>query len=167
MNDISGVPIVDTAAKLAQQAFFTLKKGDRKASQVVSATKFSPRKMHQVVSFKNKLWLIGGADFYEEWQLSGNRNDVWSSVDGIGWAQETVAAAFSPRHNHRVIVFNDKLWLIGGISGSQAMGDVWSSGDGVNWTQVTANAPFGSRSGHQLAVLGNKLFLIGGIQAGT
>jgi hypothetical protein len=46
MNDIGSAPIADTSAKLSQAAFFTLKKGDRKTSQVVNATKFAPRKMH-------------------------------------------------------------------------------------------------------------------------
>src|SRR5688572_23662016 len=40
MNDISGAPIADTSATIAQPAFFTLQKGAKTATQVVNATRF-------------------------------------------------------------------------------------------------------------------------------
>ena len=78
-------------------------------------------------------------------------------------AQRTAAAAFSPRYEHQVVVFNDQLWLIGGSDSSYNLkNDVWSSTDGFRWTQHTANAAFSPRSNHEVVVFNNRLWLIGG-----
>lgn len=97
------------------------------------------------------------------------KNDVWSSTDGITWTQETAAAGFSGRRKHQLVVFDNKLWLIGGMGfpgfGGGPQNDVWSSADGVTWARETGAAPFSPRSGHQALVFDNKLLVIGGIDA--
>jgi hypothetical protein len=73
---------------------------------------------------------------------------------------------FSARKYHRAIVFNNKIWVIGGRTGSgdneSYLNDVWSSSDGSLWTEVLNDAEFSGRENHGLSVLDNKLILTGG-----
>ena len=157
VDDVDGskATINDSALTLTQPAYYTLQDtvNNRSVSKMISASSFPVRDDHQVVTFNNKMYLIGGYD-------GSRKNDVWSSTDGIHWIEETANAAFSARYGHQVVVFNNKMFLIGG----SYKNDVWSSTDGIHWTQETANAAFSARYryGHQVVVFNNKMFLIGG-----
>lgn len=149
---------------------------------------FSARDGHQLVVFKQQLWLIGG------YGKDGYKNDVWSSSDGVNWTPVNIKntasgkPAFAPRRYHQVVVFDDgtvkgeQLWLLGGYgvvetqSGTQAqaLNDVWSSSDGESWTEITPNSSdttiFSGRSGHTTVVFdkpddnkGNLIWVIGGL----
>ncbi|MDD2716866.1 MAG: hypothetical protein PHW04_13315 [Candidatus Wallbacteria bacterium] len=57
-----------------------------------------------------------------------------------GWIQKTADAGFSPRASHLSLVFQDKIWVIGG--GNPAVkggGDVWNSADGTIWKEVISD----------------------------
>ncbi|HSB98113.1 MAG TPA: hypothetical protein VLC91_16755 [Spongiibacteraceae bacterium] len=162
-DTLSGVPLTDSAATLNQIGYYFLQSGNRQASLTVdvrtlagqaTTSAFSGRWGHQVVASNNRLWLIGGYD-------GSFKNDVWSSSDGIAWAQLTPAAAFSARSGFQVVAFNNQLWLIGGAD-SNSRNDVWSSTDGITWTQRSAAAAFSARSYHQVVAYHNQLWLIGG-----
>jgi hypothetical protein len=119
------------------------------------------------IVFNNTLWLVGGnARFGDDAQSV--TNDIWSTDDGIQWDQETAAAEFSPRTDHKIVEWNGKLWLVGGSSNTVdgEYNDVWSSTNGVTWVQETAAAEFAERSGHGLVVYQNKLWVIGGTALG-
>lgn len=131
--------------------------------QADSATSsFSQRRDHVMISFNNRLWVIGGHgdDFL---------NDVWSSADGISWTKEVndgAAGMFARRAGHACAVFNNRLWLSGGYVETDTdytlFDDVWSSADGRNWVQETASAEYYQRAWHQMAAYDNKLWIIGG-----
>lgn len=123
------------------------------------AAAFSPRRDHQVVEFNNKLWLVGGHEYRDGAYFY--TNDVWSSDDGVSWNLELARAPFAARANHRLAVFNGRLWLIGGVSADAAFKDVWSSADGVNWHEHST-PPFSPRSGFGLIEHQNLLLVIGG-----
>lgn len=137
--------------------------------QETATAEFHGRTGHEVIAFHGKLWLIGG--YYhttppDDLEVS-YLNDIWSSSDGVHWVQVTANAAFASRSEHKVVLFNSKLWLIGGIdgtgaSGSQEKNDVWSSSDAVNWKQETAAAPFSKEYSHAAVVFNDKLWTIGG-----
>ena len=129
---------------------------------------FSPRDAVQVVVFNSRLWVIGG---WDESVANGGTdarvNDVWSSDDGNDWTQHTPASAiFSPRIGSTATVFNGKIWVIGGDTGTTAapayVNDVWSTVDGVNWVQEKSNAAFSPRSEHSVVAYNNSLWLFGG-----
>ena len=86
--------------------------------------------------------------------------------DGSTWTQATVSAAFSKRYDAEVLLYNDKLWLMGGYTGA-FKNDVWSSIDGVTWTQVTANAPWSARNDFSSVVYDNKMWVMGGSGPGV
>lgn len=142
------------------------------ASPETTSAGFSPRAWHTSVVFNDKMWVIGG---YDGNGARGNGtfyNDVWSSSDGINWTLETNNAGFSGRYDHASIVYDNKIWVVGGkafdvpgIASNAAfvdINDVWSSSDGINWTQITDNAPFSKRGGHTLDVYNGRLHLISG-----
>lgn len=117
--------------------------------------------------FRNRLWLMGGWYNGRLPDASGS-NEVWSSADGAKWNQETKAAGWSPRLGAGIVVFGDKLWILGGNEqyyyGDETTlkNDVWSSPDGVSWTQVAAAAPWSPRAYHQAIVHNGKIFVMGG-----
>ncbi|WP_157954289.1 Kelch repeat-containing protein, partial [Saccharospirillum mangrovi] len=104
---------------------------------------FSPRSDHRVVVFNQRLWLVGGL-------LNVNRtpddysNEVWSSADGVQWQRVLAEAPFSPRAAHALVVFDNRLWVIGGTawkdgdSVQRRTNDVWSSSNGRDWIEETA-----------------------------
>ena len=115
--------------------------------------------------FKNKLWMTGGMQAWDDF-----RNDVWFSDNGRDWKKAVSNAAWVPRRNHGLVVFHDKLWILGGALSSgrsdqtptQFLSDVWSSEDGMNWKLVTQNAPWADRDTPVSLVFDNKMWIIGG-----
>ena len=122
--------------------------------ELVSNGPFTPRDGAAIIEFKGKLWLLGG------WRGSlGVCSEVWSSIDGINWIQEVVAAPWSSRHTHGCVVYQDKIWLMSGDGAA----DVWNSSDGVNWSLVTNNPPWGKRYAPYVTVFNNEMYYMGGL----
>lgn len=103
---------------------------------------------------------------------SGDNNQPGQSSGGSGeqgeksgWGAVTTNAPWSDRTRFEALVFNDRLWVLGGngVSGNEATDIIWSSPDGTNWTQVT---PVGNvwegRSDFQAEVFNNRMWVIGG-----
>jgi len=133
---------------------------------VTSEAQFSTRTEHSLIEFNDKLWVIGGYHASNGSVNGGLMNDVWSSFDGITWTKEVPnnsSTSFTPRAKHATVVFQEKIWIIGGGSlDSPALSDVWSSPDGTNWTKETDNAGFTGRAAHQVFVFNNQIWMIGG-----
>lgn len=116
------------------------------------------------------------AYFNGRWYVNGGYNgtltnlgDTWSTADGVTWRNDAVSTPFGTRFLHRFVVFQNKLWCIGGVQSDTTFGqfwthynDVWSSPDGVTWTLETGSAAFLPRCGHALMVFGNNLYVCGG-----
>ncbi len=127
--------------------------------QETPAAQWTGRAHHTTAVFNGKLWVIGGWSFQPP--VFYAFNDVWSSTDGVNWTQEVAAANWSPRSTHATVVFDNKLWVIGGADG-QLKSDVWSSPDGINWTEVTPAAPWQGRQVHTATVYGGRIWVMGG-----
>mgnify|MGYP006317690177 CR=1 FL=1 len=134
-------------------------------TKVINNAPWSPRISHTILSYNSKIWIIGGDD-----GNSGMGNDVWSSPDGISWTQETNTAPWSVtpwgsyfgRSGHTSLVFDNKMWVIGGDVFGVVKNDVWSSIDGINWTQVSQNTPWQARSEHASVIFNNKIWVSAG-----
>ncbi len=117
--------------------------------------------------FRDRMWLMGG---WVNGRLpdAAASNEVWSTGDGAQWRQETPAAGWSARLGAGLVVFQNKLWILGGNEqyyyGDEKTlkNDVWCSTDGKQWTQVTAAAPWAPRAYHQTVVQAGKIFVLGG-----
>ncbi|HEY4524202.1 MAG TPA: hypothetical protein VJL36_00365 [Candidatus Paceibacterota bacterium] len=121
--------------------------------------------------WQDKLWLTGGlngrqaiANNVPYWELP-HFNDVWSTVDGSNWREETVRAAWPARRSMSIIPFANKLWLLGGWSPISGYGsDIWTSLDGVEWIKEKNQAIFPPREGQAVVEFKNQLWLTGGVE---
>ena len=117
---------------------------------------WTKRNEHISLSFKNKMWVIGGKN------ASTSLADIWSSSDGKIWDNVTLTGTPpSARSGHAGVIYNAKMWVFGGQSGSGWVNDVYSSSDGAEWTKET-DAGWSKRSGHAAVVYDNKIWVMGG-----
>ncbi len=127
-----------------------------------SSTGWAERIDHTSVIFNNKMWVLGGL-FYDDVTSTASRyNDVWCSSDGIDWEQIDASADWSERSVHTSVVFNDRMYVLGGYDGS-AKNDVWYSGNGSHWVEVSSAAPWEARYNHTSNIFSNKILVIGGV----
>jgi hypothetical protein len=78
------------------------------------------------------------------------------------WQCATESAGWSPRRNHTSVVFDNKMWVLGGWDYSGYRNDVWYSSDGINWVCATESAGWSPREGHTSVVFDNKIWVLGG-----
>lgn len=137
---------------------------------------FPPINKHSSVVFDDKMWVLGGIEHVDlVYGSTYCTNQVWSSEDGITWQEVvtngdyTSGTMWSPRGMHKSVVFDGKMWVIGGRDhDGNSSNEVWSSSDGVNWTLVnttgsTSNDTLWSERGaFSLVVLNDRLWLMGG-----
>ncbi|GCC52464.1 hypothetical protein SanaruYs_27010 [Chryseotalea sanaruensis] len=105
-------------------------------------TPWESRLFASFFSFKNKLWMFGGGTYYFT-DEDKYFNDVWSSVDGVNWEIETDEAEWIGRLWPGSMVFDNKLWVMGGWRYQDISdpyygnrNDVWYSEDGRNWKEL-------------------------------
>ncbi len=85
------------------------------------------------------------------------------SPDGIHWTTIKEPMPWAGRTTAGSVVFKNRIWILGGLQGSQRRNDVWSSADGLNWRQETPAAPWSPRQLHDNVVVhDNMIYLIGG-----
>ena len=119
-------------------------------------TGWSARSEHTSVVFNDKIWVLGGND-------GSNKDDVWSSTDGITWTRVTEHAAWSARSEHTSVVFDGKIWVLGGKTNNGNENDVWYSADGKNWGEVTTTSTtWSARRQHTSVVFDGKIWVLGG-----
>jgi len=124
-----------------------------------------PRVSPSHAVFKDRMWILAGSENFYEDNDKTLKNDVWSSVDGMTWQLETANAGWSKRTHAQAIVFDDKLWIMGGgrwHPDTIPTNDVWCSSDGINWSQVTAAAQWKPRMWFSAAVYRDRLWVLGG-----
>ncbi len=117
--------------------------------------------------FDDRMWFMGG---WYNGRMPGHEagHEVWSSKDGKHWQQATAAAPWSSRLAAAVVVFKNKMWLLGGTENyyfgdqSSLKNDVWSSADGEHWTLECDDAGWAPRAYHQAAVLNGRIYVFGG-----
>ena len=84
------------------------------------------------------MWVLGGVggDYpaYNE-----TKNDVWASDDGKNWTLIKNNAPWRARRGHTSVVFQDKIWIMGGATGEEIfLNDVWASTNGIEWERITS-----------------------------
>jgi hypothetical protein len=126
---------------------------------------WSPRIASGIVTFKDRMWILGGTENYYFGDLKSLRNDVWSTADGKTWKEETPAAGWSPRAYHQAVVHNDRIFVLGGgnyVPEYQATNDVWSSSDGIHWEQSVEHAPWSPRLWFSSVSWRDRIWVVGG-----
>ncbi|HEX6746937.1 MAG TPA: LamG-like jellyroll fold domain-containing protein [Longimicrobium sp.] len=110
------------------------------------------RNLPVVLTFQRQIWAMAGQ----------YQNVVYSSSDGVLWSTATTAAPWAGRGGAAGVVFQERMWLLGGSSVGADWNDVWWSPDGESWTCATAAAPWTPRSGLCAEVFGGKIWVFGG-----
>jgi hypothetical protein len=79
---------------------------------------------------------------------------------GEKWEKMSSGDFFNRRY-HGAIVFEGKIWMLGGFSDATQsdLNDVWCSVNGINWTRVVGHAPWSPRTLCSL-VFNNKMWVI-------
>ena len=83
----------------------------------------------------------------------------------LSWVRVTEHAGWKPRDSSGEVVFDSKLWLLGGWFNSMGPlfpNDVWNSPDGVHWNLVSPAAPWVHADLPTSLVHDNKMWIMGG-----
>jgi hypothetical protein len=104
-----------------------------------------------------------------------HHNDVWASDDGESWELAAPRANWAERAMHGGVVFDDRMWIIGGgvydtrhpLNTVEDYADIWSSEDGVKWTRVTASAQWPPRRFHSTVVHDGRIWVMMGYHRGN
>jgi hypothetical protein len=119
--------------------------------------------------FQDKMWILGGDVNQGHYQ-----SDVWNSEDGLiwHWVNEGNPVPWGPRVLHHTVVFNDKIWVMGGQTFPSDSdqndivfySDIWTTSDGVNWDQIIPNQPSWSARGMigGSVVFKDRIWILGG-----
>ena len=136
----------------------------------VGTAQWSNRLGHTTVVFDDKMWVIGGFVFNNP--DFNTYNDVWATTGGTFWAETVSDAPWTNRAGHTAVVFNDKIWIMGGLGGFGLpetlsgtfpfIDDIWSSSNGLNWVQEPAGMHWTARWNHASAVFEGRMYVIGG-----
>ena len=112
---------------------------------------------HSMTYFNGYLWLVGGDNGHTPpWSL---HSEVWRSPNGIDWKLVT-ANLFDERRNHSLIVFKNKMWLIGGINNdSEVLSDIWNTSDGIHWNRVKSLSPLREIGQNNSVVFKNRIYV--------
>jgi len=85
------------------------------------------------------------------------------------WTPVTLEAPFAGRDGAGALVFNKRMWLLGGWNPGDKVhfpricnSEVWSSTDGLNWKLETLQAPWEGRHTAGYAVHRGKMWIVGG-----
>lgn len=144
--------------------------------QVTARAPWAPRDGAGAVTFRGRMWLLGG------WNPGDRRhfpricnNEVWSSADGREWDLEKPssygvagfdgARDWEGRHTAGYAVHRGRMWIVGGDANQgHYQPDVWCSLDGRRWTRVNPEAPvpWGPRALHYTAAFRGRLWVLGG-----
>jgi hypothetical protein len=111
--------------------------------------------------YHDTMWAIGGAS-------DGIGNEIWCSADGITWINVKKTAEFPQRDETSVIVYDNKIWVIGGAyKQNKLFNDVWYSSNGYDYLLATDSAAFSKRYRHSVVAFNNKMWLTGGTNQGN
>jgi hypothetical protein len=119
------------------------------------------------LAFGDRMWFMGG---WYNGRLPGHSasSAVWSSHDGARWELATEAAGWSPRIAAGAVVFQDRMWILGGTENyyfgdeRSLKNDVWHSRDGRVWELATAHAEWSPRAYHAAVVHDDRIWVCGG-----
>ena len=144
-------------------------------TQVTANVPWGDRVLHHTVAFDDRIWVMGGQKLPQFIQSGGPTNemfynDVWTTTNGVQWTRVLEHAPWEPRGMiGGGVVFQDKLWLLGGGTYDTPLepvrnyyNDVWNTADGVNWTRVVAEASWAPRQYHDVAVFDSRMWVLEG-----
>lgn len=123
------------------------------------------RLCHISVTWGDYMWIQGGHNTIPNTQLfSEVKVDMWRySFTNESWEEVRVKDAPS-KTEHTAVIYDDKLWLFGGYSGSYFTNSLWSFDfKELKWNEVSTIGEVPSyRSAHIAVVHQDKMYIFGG-----
>ena len=137
---------------------------DYRWTQVTLKAPFAGRDGAGALTFKGRMWLLGGWNPGDKVHFPKICNsEVWSSADGLDWRLDNTKAPWEGRHTAGYVVHNGKMWIVGGDPIQRHyQNDVWNSADGVHWTRVCERVPWAPRVLHHTVAFDGKIWVMGG-----
>jgi len=77
---------------------------------------------------------------------------------GKDWTQATSSVAWGRRWWHKAVVYNGKMWVMGGYD---HFGDVWYSSDGTSWTRTIEGSRATDYNDYAAVVFNGKIWTLG------
>lgn len=130
---------------------------------------FIPAGRNSSVEFNGQLWtnanLYSPPDPSDDHERPIVDGQIWSSSNGKDWILRSVNP-FGARIGQSLIVFDDKMWMIGGYDTDRGedpmLGQIYNTTDGINWIEVNKHdLPIIFID--QAIVFNNKIFVFGGL----
>lgn len=120
-----------------------------------------------------KIYLMGGDNGWSSIFTCDPRTGEWTSFTPSATPLAGSTDKLLSRSGHACLVFNNKIWVIGGQIVDRNRGvvptnDVWCSADGKHWDEVIASNPNSQFLGEGLmqfgaAVFNNQMWALGGL----
>jgi len=96
--------------------------------------------------------------------------------ENLRWVEATSTAPWEPRDSGEVFIFQNKMWLMGGLNGNNQIkenhlveywkaphfNDIWNTEDGIHWQRVADRSAWAPRRSMTVAFFKNKLWMLGG-----
>lgn len=111
------------------------------------------------VQFKEAIYALGTMQGNIEKMTLSSR--ITRTRDGKTWETVAEKSNLPTRVFYGATVFQNKIWIFGGIFENQEFDDVWNSSDAVHWQKASDKMPWGKRQNLKAIVFKNKLFVIG------
>lgn len=78
------------------------------------------------------------------------------------WETVSERSNLPQRVFYGTVVFNGKIWMLGGFDGKRYLNDVWSSSDGAHWERVADSAEWSPRTMGVVVATKDSIFVLGG-----
>jgi len=96
-------------------------------TNAVKHAAWTARNCHACAVYDNRIWIMGGVIRTPNGEQA--TNDIWFSRNGKGWTQSCTTSVWVKRFYHTSVVFDNKLWVIGGMDdfppNPRGFNDVW------------------------------------------
>lgn len=106
----------------------------------------------------NTVWMLGGGRVWDRRCYQ----DVWKTTDGIDWELVNDDAPWGAKYWHTTAWFDNKMWVICGITNQTDNSETWYSADGITWYEIK-HPKYTARHGHATTVFDNALWMMTGI----
>lgn len=112
------------------------------------------------VHFNGAIYALGSmTGNYERFTITPK---ILRTTDFRKWETIAETSNIPKRVFYGLIVFDHKMWLLGGFDGTKHHNDVWNSTDGITWKLVTESTAWSQRNVGAVTVFNNRMWMIGG-----
>ncbi len=114
--------------------------------------------LNSCVDDNDTIWLLGGGRLWDRRCY----HDVWKTGDGISWELVNESAPWQARYWHNVAWYDNKMWVLCGISDQTNSAETWYSSNGIDWYELK-HPKYADRHAASVTVFNNYLWMMTGI----